>query len=223
MTRSAVLGLAGLLVAFSGVASQAADPPALIVDPGVIEVDEPANWDGLYVGGFVGGGVAAFFNDEGEEADVDSFSGGILGGAIGANFDVGNGIVLGVVGDVAATNIAATVDLVDHDVGVINWAASLRGRAGYDAGIVLPYLTAGLAVGNVTLWDFADEDASSTATHVGWTIGAGAELKVTEDLSVDALYRYTRYGEADYNIPTLGPERGSFETHTVQVGINWHF
>ncbi len=37
-------------------------------------------------------------------------------------------------------------------------------------------------------------------THVGWTAGAGVEFAVTEDVSLDLLYKYTDYGTQDYTL-----------------------
>lgn len=191
-------GVAGLALV-SG--AQAAD---LIIDEpaaGVVEVAS-GNWDGLYVGAFVGGLGGTFENSVGTEWDI---SGWLAGVNLGANFTVADGIVLGVVGDVAWTNAENDVNPLSVD-----WTASLRGRLGFDAGSFLPYLTAGLAVAG-------GEIAGVNETHVGWTAGAGVEFAVADNISVDLLYRYSDYGTAEY------PAEFGLTSHAVTVGLNFKF
>lgn len=193
-------GVAGLALA-SG--AQAAD---LIIDEpaaGVVEV-AGGNWDGLYVGAFVGGLAGTFEDDAPQEYDV---SGWLAGVNLGANFTVADGIVLGVVGDVAWSN-AENQDNLPLSV---DWTASLRGRLGFDGGSFLPYLTAGLAVAG-------GEIEGISETHVGWTAGAGVEFAVADNISVDLLYRYSDYGTATYNVEDI-----SLTSHAVTVGLNFKF
>ena len=197
-----------LLSGVAGVAlvsgAQAAD---LIIDQPAVGVVEAAsgNWDGLYVGAFVGG-LGGTFDVDGAPVEWD-VSGWLAGVNLGANFTVADGIVLGVVGDVAWTNAENDVDPLSVD-----WTASLRGRLGFDAGSFLPYLTAGLAVAGGEI-DTVNE------THVGWTVGAGVEFAVADNISVDLLYRYSDYGTAEY-FP--GDEFG-LTSHAVTVGLNFKF
>lgn len=195
-------GVAGLALV-SG--AQAAD---LIIDEpaaGVVEVAS-GNWDGLYVGAFVGG-LAGTFTDDSSSDEYD-VSGWLAGVNLGANFTVADGIVLGVVGDVAWSN----AENQDGDPLFIDWTASLRGRLGFDGGAFLPYLTAGLAVAGT-------EIDGLSATHVGWTVGAGVEFAVAENISVDLLYRYSDYGSVDYDVN----DDFSLTAHAVTVGLNFKF
>jgi outer membrane immunogenic protein len=193
-------GVAGLALV-SG--AQAAD---LIIDQPAAGVVEAAsgNWDGLYVGAFVGGLGGTFEDESSDEIDV---SGWLAGVNLGANFTVADGIVLGVVGDVAWSN----AENQDDAPFSIDWTGSLRGRLGFDAGSFLPYLTAGLAVAGAEV-DGVNE------THVGWTVGAGAEFAVADNISVDLLYRYSDYGTADYGFQEFG-----LTSHAVTVGLNFKF
>lgn len=192
-------GVAGLALV-SG--AQAAD---LIIDQPAAGVVEAAsgNWDGLYVGAFVGGLGGTFENTVGTEWDI---SGWLAGVNLGANFTVADGIVLGVVGDVAWSN-------AENDVSplAVDWTASLRGRLGFDGGSFLPYLTAGLAVAG-------GEIAGVNETHVGWTAGAGVEFAVADNISIDLLYRYSDYGTTAY----AGNDY-SLTAHAVTVGLNFKF
>lgn len=193
-------GVAGLALV-SG--AQAAD---LIIDQPAAGVVEAAsgNWDGLYVGAFVGGLGGTFEDESSDEYDV---SGWLAGVNLGANFTVADGIVLGVVGDVAWSN-AENQDNLPLSV---DWTASLRGRLGFDGGSFLPYLTAGLAVAG-------GEIEGINETHVGWTVGAGVEFAVADNISIDLLYRYSDYGTATYSNEDFG-----LTAHAVTVGLNFKF
>jgi outer membrane immunogenic protein len=202
MTKFALLLAAGVSVVAISLAVQAAD---LIVDePAAGVVQASGNWDGVFIGGFVGyaGGQLS------DDFDGESTSGWLLGANAGVNFTLTDGIVAGVVGDIAWTNLINEIGDVE-----LNWTGSLRGRLGYDGGAFMPYLTAGLAFGQGHALP-----PDVTNMHVGWTIGAGVEFAVSDALSVDLLYRYTDLAPQNYAGPDIG-----FETHSVTAGLNWSF
>ena len=70
----------------------------------------------------------------------------------------------------------------------IGTQASLRGRLGYDAGGLLFYATAGLAVADVTatsVLDFAPFTSNEESQlYVGWTAGLGLEARVSDAWSI---------------------------------------
>ncbi|MBK8085575.1 MAG: porin family protein [Devosia sp.] len=187
--------------------------------PGYIDMGG-GGWDGAYIGGFVGYGWGTATDDTsnlGLPSDELDASGWLIGANLGANFTVGSGLVLGAVGDIAWSGINGYDAGSDVDLD-INWMGSLRGRAGFDAGAFMPYLTGGLAIAGATIDDSGDE---STQMHFGWTGGAGVEVAVTDNLSIDLLYRYTDYGSATY---ALTPDSDvSLTTHTVSAGLNFKF
>lgn len=225
LTLSLLTGVAVLGFASSGFAADLIIDEAPMPEVGVVDV---GNWDGVYIGAFVGGGwgTADHIPGPGFPGDPDGndldLSGWLAGVTLGANFTVGSGIVAGIVGDLAWSNVSGVDDFgifgdIEH---TINWQGSLRGRIGFDGGAFLPYLTAGLAVANATRTSLDIPD-SADATHVGWTVGAGVEFAVADNVSVDLLYRFSDYGEQDYDygsVPTI-----DLQTHTVQVGLNWRF
>src|SRR5690606_16004754 len=143
------------------------------------------------------------YEDDEFDGDVDydyDLSGWLAGVNIGANFTVTDGIVAGVVGDIAWSGIT------DDDIVDIGWTGSLRGRLGFDGDAFLPYLTAGLAVAGV---DFDGE----SQTHFGWTVGAGVEFAVADNVSLDLLYRYSDYQELEY----FAPDGDGFSLDTHQI------
>jgi len=205
---AACVSLAALGVASAHAADLIIETP---VEAGIVDVS--GSWDGVYVGGFVGWAGGEYGEDDGDfETDIDGWLAGL---AVGADFTVADGIVAGVVADIAWTDIGFSDPGYDFN---IDWAGSVRGKLGLDAGSFLPYLTAGLAVAGAT----AEGDFDDSAVHIGWTAGAGVEFALAENISVDLLYRYSDYGSEVYN--TFENDYDiDFNTHQVSVGLNWRF
>lgn len=187
-------------------------------------VDVGGNWDGPYVGVFAGYGWGKVEETDttnlGFPDDVLDLSGWLLGATVGANFSSG-GVVFGVAADLAWSDVGAEwTDITGVTTFDVDWTASLRGRIGYDGGAFLPYLTAGLAVAGATAFD--DPDPSETATYVGWTVGAGVEFAVADNVSLDLAYRYSDYGSQDYDLG-YGDFPLALTTHQFTVGVNYGF
>jgi outer membrane immunogenic protein len=187
--------------------------------------DAPS-WTGGYIGvvGGYGWGDADFSADSfltgtstpsGDPTVEDSIDmeGFLLGGQLGYDFDLGNGFVLGVAGDMSWSDIngetcvetggctgLATDSYASSD---INWLATIRARAGFSTGSLLIYGTGGLAIADadasVTFVESSTDPARSDSnTHIGWVIGAGAEFMVTENMSFGAEYLHVDLGSEDY-------------------------
>src|SRR5690242_10373541 len=67
-------------------------------------VDQSGTWDGGYTGAFVGYGKGEYSEALGFSGDVSGWSVGLTAGA---DFTVSSGLVAGVVGDIAWSNIGA--------------------------------------------------------------------------------------------------------------------
>lgn len=212
MIRTLLPVLTAVSILALSASAQAAD---LIIDAPVEAgiVDVGGNWDGVFLGGFAGYASGEYAADGFDTEDMDGW---LLGAAIGTNFTLTDGIVAGVVGDLAWSTVERTDE---YGSGAIDWAGSVRGRLGFDAGGFLPYLTAGLAVAGTSI-DNEILDVSDSAVHAGWTVGAGVEFAVTDDVSIDMLYRYSDYGSQTYNVGT-GDFDVALDTHQVTLGVNW--
>jgi len=218
MNRLRIYLLTGVAAASFGGAARAAD--LIIQEPAPIAIVETTtSWDGAYVGAFAGYGWGTLNDDDDilpvvpTEFDVNGW---FLGVNAGANFTVSEAIVAGIVADIAWADLNGGVDDFSYTV---NWLGSLRGRLGFDGGGFLPYLTGGLAAAGATA-DVGDEDVSET--HLGWTVGAGVELAVADNVSIDLLYRYSDYGSSDY-VFTDATVPLDLNTHTIQAGVNFRF
>lgn len=222
MNRFAIALLAGVAGVSVMSSAFAAD---LIIDepaPAVGIVSTTGNWDGVFIGAFAGAGWGTVTDEDnyfgnGIDAETD-LTGWQLGVNAGANFTVSEAIVAGIVGDIAWTDLNGDVD-ADSSYSV-DWAGSIRGRLGFDGGAFLPYVTAGVAFANATVTDGALED---TQTHVGWTVGAGVEFAVADNVSLDLQYRYTDYGAKDYELGAAPTESFGLTSHAVTAGVNFRF
>lgn len=191
----------------------------LIIDEPVMAgvVDVSGNWDGPFVGVFGGYDWVGYSEDNPFELDLEGW---LLGVDAGVNFTVTDGIVAGLVGDIAWSNIED-----ENPAGYnayVDWVGSLRGRIAFDGGAFLPYLTAGLAVAGVTVDDTNNSNGTDTGTHIGWTAGAGVEFAVSDSMSIDLLYRYSDYGTQTYNVG-LADYDVSLTSSQVTVGLNLSF
>jgi len=114
---------------------------------------------------------------------------------------------------------------------------SIRARAGYAIGRLLPYATAGVAFGSFYTdaqlfgtdlngtTPFAASGARS-ATRVGWTAGAGLDYAINNSWSARLEYRYTDFG--NLGISTDPSAIGAafaldrrLDQHQVQVGFSY--
>ena len=200
------------------------------------------NWSGFYVGaqaGYLWGDADGKGIDELEglsanNADVD---GGVAGLYAGYNWLMDNGFLLGIEGEwnyVDADGKTAVVDGND-DTGwsakaTQDWDASLRLRAGMVVNNdYLLYVTGGAAWAKVGV-DIYDDDnekiANDSQTMSGWTIGAGVEMVLTENLHARLQYRYTDYGDKDFSDTVDGDVykiNADYNAHMVTLGLSYRF
>lgn len=231
MNRISALLLAGVAAVAVNSAAHAAD--LIINEPAPIVgvVDQTGNWDGAFVGIFAGTAWGTATNDPDEFGNLFNnendfaVNGWLVGVDAGVNFHLADGIVAGIVGDIAWTDLAGTTDLLNNDddglTAAVNWQGSVRGRLGFDGGAFMPYLTAGIAFANTTLTDNLIP-ADATETLVGWTAGAGVEFAATDSVSLDLQYRYNDFGNADFDNGTDVYNIG-LTSHQVTAGLHFRF
>jgi outer membrane immunogenic protein len=181
------------------------------------------NWSGFYAGLNGGGGWSRSTWD----ASGVSFngSGGLVGGTAGYNWQFGNG-VLGLEADIDWTNMRGTGTSVLCPAGCTTsetWLSTVRGRAGYAFGSVLPYVTGGLAVGDIraTTPGFA----GATNTNTGWTAGAGIEFALAGAWTAKAEYLHVDLGRFNCGVNCIGlpTDNVGVRDNVVRAGINYRF
>jgi outer membrane immunogenic protein len=96
-----------------------------------------------------------------------------------------------------------------------DFLATIRGRVGYSFDRFMPYVTGGLAVGNVKA---SDAFFSKDETNAGWTVGAGVEFAFAPQWTAKVEYLYVDLGDVD-----LAGLKTDFYTNVVRGGVNYRF
>jgi outer membrane immunogenic protein len=189
--------------------------------PPVAYVAPPFSWTGFYLGINGGGGWGSSHSDL---AGHTSTSGGIAGGTVGYNLQMGSW-VFGLEGDIDWSDIGgSTTNNCPSGCTVTNkWLNTDRGRIGYALGSFLPYITGGLAVGDIraTVPGFS----GLTSTQVGWTAGAGAEYAISGPWSAKVEYLHVDLGRFNCGLScgVTPTDNVSFHEDVVRGGINYRF
>ncbi len=178
------------------------------------------NWTGFYIGVNGGGGWGR--SDWTQTGNFD-LSGGLVGGTAGYNWQTGP-LVFGLEGDLDWSNINGStfVGCVPGCKTSNNWLGTVRGRVGYAFDRILPYVTGGLAVGDMQA-DVAGANVANS-TNTGWTVGGGVEFAITNNWSAKAEYLYVDLGNFNCGIACgVASDNVSFRSHIARGGINFRF
>jgi outer membrane immunogenic protein len=175
-------------------------------------------WTGPYIGINGGGGWGSADFDGAFPGSVDP-NGALIGGTLGYNWQMGAAVV-GIEGDIDWSNLRDSGTCGGASCRANNyWLGTVRGRLGYNAGRWMPYVTGGLAVGDVHshIAGFSDTET----TKAGWTLGAGVEAQIAGPWSVKLEYLYVDLGRGD----TIGGtgSAADFNTNIIRAGLNYRF
>lgn len=226
----AALFAAGLVSA-RGVA-HAADMPRAAPIYKAGPVAQAYDWTGFYLG--INGGYAwgrSSWSDPAVGTDSGRFNtnGGTLGGQVGYNWQTGP-LVVGIETDLNWLNAkgstgAGGVCLTDgagQCQSKQTWVGTTRARLGYSFDRWLPYVTGGVAYGDVR----ADQaTGSSSTTKTGWTAGGGVEYGINRNWSAKLEYLHIDLGTANFmgaasGTPTLNVP---ITDDIVRAGLNYRW
>ncbi len=228
------LRLALATVAFVPAASALAADLDVMPPPPPTEELRPAtyDWTGAYAGGWLGGTCidsTLFDNSVGGGTYTMAgcgFKGGVLAGY---NYQFNEHFVTGLEADWGMSNkIVENVDPTADFAFKMNHIATLRGRAGYAMDDTLLFLTAGGAWAQGDLDGIVSADPNHIKNgHWGWSIGAGIEHALTDQLRIRGDYLYTRFkGHKYYSTScavTCDIDVHDFGDHEFRVGLAWAF
>jgi outer membrane immunogenic protein len=213
------------LLAFSATAVLAADLPRSMPAKAPAYVPAGYNWTGFYVG--INGGYGwgrSRWSGFGTSTDP---SGGMAGLTGGYNWQaLGSPWVFGLEGDIdwsdlrgSFTNAACPSGCETRN----NWLGTVRGRVGYAFDRVMPYVTGGLAVGDIE----ANQGgfAGVHDTKAGWTAGGGIEAALgATKWTAKIEYLHVDLGNADCGGTACSvPTRVGFHSDLVRAGLNLRF
>lgn len=193
-----------------------------------VNIYSTAIGNGPNTSGFISGTAAPII---GGGATTTYFGGPVVGGQFGYNYEFANHIIVGFETDLDYTDInnnhinntpswgytlasgSTSISSTGQRTG-LNWLGTTRLRLGYSLGKFLPYITGGLAYGELTTdgvnttgigysYYFSPTNynntyfgsmsaAKSSSVNLGWALGAGAEYFVADNWSLKGEYIYTQ-------------------------------
>ena len=222
------IGLIALSVAgvasVSGIASAADLPRAAPVykAPALVQ---GYNWTGGYIGLNAGYGWGksdwTFFT-----ADAKP-SGGLVGLTLGYNWQaLGSPWVFGIEGDINWSDMKGSFANLACPFGCqikSEWFGTVRGRVGYAVDRVMPYVTGGLAYGDVNA--NINGLATTSDTNFGWTVGAGLEGALAPNWTAKIEYLYMDLGNTTCGVLVCGAlgNKIDFTSNIVRAGVNYKF
>jgi outer membrane immunogenic protein len=197
-----IAGAAGL--ALGATASHAADVADSCAD----------TWTGLYIGAHAGyqTGDTDTVGAVGD-VDIDGIVGGGLAGynmqycqfVVGVETDIGFGDVDGASG---------VIDDIDLDV-----QGHGRVRLGWAWDSVMPFVAGGVALADMDVR--VPGVGSDARTHLGFSIGGGLDVAVSDSVVLRAEYIYDSYESRNYAIG--GGVSVDADPHTIRGVIMWKF
>jgi outer membrane immunogenic protein len=214
--KSVACSIASLTVAAASLTSLPASAeglPTYVPPPVYVPVAPISPWNGIYLG-FQGGFAwtdadwrfqnISHFNDFFGDRFGNSPNGGIFGGQVGFNKQIGR-VIWGLEGSVVGADIRDTSrspffldDRLRSEVDLI-W--TVTGRLGYDWGAMLTYVKGGYAGANVEISArdlITPVRARDDETHNGWTVGAGVEYLVSPQVVFGVEYSYFDFGDRSH-------------------------
>ncbi len=190
----------------------------------VTSMSEPGiDWSGFYTGVYGAYGAGRMEGTNGTGTTTVDPNGIIAGVTAGANTQI-DSIVLGVEGDLGwsgqsgnATCAGGGTCNADFD-----WVGSVRGRIGYALDPMMIYGTGGIAAARANT---SSPLGSYSDTYVGWTVGAGVEAALTQQVSAKLEYAYSDFGSRTAPAGTLAGTATdtSLTSHAVKLGLNYRF
>ncbi len=184
-------------------------------------------WAGFYVGANAGINFGQF-SDGGTSYFGNGF-GGLYGITAGYNYQSGP-LVAGVEADLnfGSVNGTGNPHAGVNAYGNVTGEGSLRARFGYALDRALIYVTGGYT-GAVLKGSVSDNGgipniyASQSAYLNGFTVGAGLEFAVTNNISLKGEYLFNDYGSSPYFSGTRDAITSGVSFSTLRAGINYHF
>jgi outer membrane immunogenic protein len=217
---AAAFAFAALVTAHGAVAADLSLAPLYKAPPA--EVTQAYNWTGFYFGANGGGGWG--HSSWSNNATGIGLTGGQVGGTVGYNRQFGN-IVFGLEGDIDWSGLNGTNTTAGCPGGCSTsdtWLSTARGRIGYSFDRVMPYVTGGLAVGDIRA--ATPGLAGGSATNAGWTLGGGLEVALPGNWTAKAEYLRVDLGSFNCTGCSLVPgDNVSMQQNVVRAGVSYHF
>lgn len=180
------------------------------------------NWTGFYLG-INGGGAWARSNWDGFGVDANP-SGGMIGGTAGYNWQgAGSPWVFGLEGDMDWSSVSGSTACGGLSCQTKNtYFGTVRGRVGYAVDRIMPYVTGGLAFGNIQ--SNVTGFSGNSTTNAGWTVGGGAEAALAANWSAKLEYLYANLGSVGCTAAQCSAATNvNLRSNILRAGVNYRF
>ncbi|HEX2653215.1 MAG TPA: outer membrane protein [Xanthobacteraceae bacterium] len=182
------------------------------------------NWTGLYLGINAGGAFGRSSFDSVLASGEFDASGGMVGGTVGYNYQVGSA-VWGLEGDLDWSGVRGSTACFGGTLTCETrneWLGTVRGRLGWSFDRWMPYVTGGLAVGDIKA--SVPGIGSASTTRAGWTVGTGIEFALAGNFTAKVEYLYADLGDFDCGISCgASSVPVKFNENIVRAGLNYRF
>jgi outer membrane immunogenic protein len=181
------------------------------------------NWTGLYIGINGGGGWGRSSFDGVPGTGTFTTSGALIGGTLGYNWQVGQA-VFGLETDLDWANFRGSAPCGLTTCQTSNtFLGTARGRIGLAWDRFMPYVTGGLAYGNIRA--SAPPFAGASGNRSGWTLGGGLEFALAGNWTAKAEYLYVDLGKLDCGAAcgAPAPDRVRLNASVIRAGLNYRF
>jgi outer membrane immunogenic protein len=189
---------------------------------------------GVYIGLDLGGGFGTARKDFANGATSGNFGvSGVVGGATaGMDWQTGGSMLVGLNATFLGSGLSGTTHTSNPDYSYSaanHWLFMLDPRLGFRFWPgVTPYVTGGFTVGDTQISSAPNNAApgqavDATRTVPGWNAGAGVEVNLTPNWSLDAQYLHV--GLANAGVPGVSglPAVSSFSTDLFNAGVEFRF
>jgi outer membrane immunogenic protein len=242
------VAIALLATSFTTGVACAADRPVLAPLPYYAGPLLPVDWTGFYFGVNGGYGWAQGTTDTyflgGILHSSGKPSGGVAGGQMGFNWQMGRFVFGAEIDGQWSGQRAALASTCNPNCSAlqevnIKTFATGRGRFGMAFDWIMPYVTAGAAMVNVSdamlvsAGGLTGRVEGLSGTSLGWTAGAGVDIALTSNLSARLEYLYLRVDDHSSTTTIPNPlstlfngtisESGSFQDSIERIGLNYRF
>lgn len=231
--RHKYLVIPSMFILFSTSISQAAD--VINETPEAPVYEETFSWSGAYIGAQAGYTFGRNKLSISNSNDFSINSNGFAGGAYaGYNWLLTNSYLLGIEGDINFSNINKDTQIVSRNNVSLDWNAktqfegAVRARVGYAYDRWLPYLAGGVAfarvkdVFSVNVAGNTVETIDIATNRVGFTVGAGLDYAITDNVILRYEYRYSDYGTKKEDAEDNKIER-KYSSNNLRLGLAYKF
>ena len=201
-------------------------------------VSTPAyDWSGFYIGGHLGYiWGASRVSDNGVLTEAHAPTDGVVGGLLaGYNWQSGP-LVLGIEGDFGwsdatghGTAPTPPPPLLPREPNTyhLRWDSHVVGKLGLASDRWLIFATGGVAIAGFSFQEEIVPPAPPanrvSETYVGFSVGAGAEYALTQNLLGRLQYIYDDFGSKNYTALDGGIYRVKLTGQTVRGALFWKF